>query len=35
MGEVQAKAVEEVGETIRNNPDEAVTIVRDWIAQEV
>jgi len=34
MGEVQAKAVEEVGETIRNNPDEAVTIVRDWIAQE-
>ena len=35
LGEVQAKAVEEVGETIRNNPDEAVTIVRDWIAQEV
>ncbi len=35
MGDVQAKAVEEVGETIRNNPDEAVTIVRDWIANQV
>lgn len=34
MGDVQAKAVEEVGETIKNNPDEAVTIVRDWITQE-
>jgi len=34
MGDVQAKAVEEVGETIRNNPDEAVTIVRDWIANQ-
>jgi len=34
MGDVQAKAVEEVGETILNNPDEAVTIIRDWIAQE-
>jgi flagellar M-ring protein FliF len=34
MGDVQAKAVEEVGETILNNPDEAVTIIRDWIAQK-
>ena len=33
IGEVQQKAVEEVGETIKNNPDEAVTIVRDWLQQ--
>ncbi len=33
VGDVQAKAVEDVGETIKNNPDEAVTIVRDWLHQ--
>lgn len=33
IGEVQQKAVEEVGVTIKNNPDEAVTIVRDWLQQ--
>ena len=33
IGEVQQKAVEEVGQTIKNNPDEAVTIVRDWLQQ--
>lgn len=32
-GDVQAKAVDDVGETIKANPDEAVTIVRDWIQQ--
>lgn len=34
VGDVQAKAVEDVGETIKNNPDEAVTIVRDWLHQD-
>ena len=33
IGEVQQKAVEEVGATIKTNPDEAVTIVRDWLQQ--
>jgi flagellar biosynthesis/type III secretory pathway M-ring protein FliF/YscJ len=33
VGEVQAKAVEDVGETVQNNPEEAVSIVRDWIAK--
>lgn len=33
IGDVQAKAVEDVGETIKSNPDEAVTIVRDWLHQ--
>lgn len=33
VGDVQAKAVDDVGETIKNNPDEAVTIVRDWLQQ--
>jgi len=33
VGDVQAKAVDDVGETIKNNPDEAVTIVRDWLHQ--
>ena len=33
VGDVQAKAVEDVGETIKNNPDEAVTIIRDWLHQ--
>ena len=32
-GNIQAKAVEDVGETVKNNPDEAVTIVRNWIHQ--
>ena len=32
-GDIQAKAVDDVGETIKSNPDEAVTIVRDWIQQ--
>jgi flagellar M-ring protein FliF len=32
-GQVQAKAVEDVGETVKNNPEEAVSIVRDWIAK--
>lgn len=31
VGEVQAKAMEDVGETVQNNPEEAVSIVRDWI----
>ena len=31
QGEAQAMAVREVGEVITNNPDEAITIVRDWI----
>ncbi len=31
VGDVQAKAVEDVGETVKNNPEEAVSIVRDWI----
>ncbi len=31
VGEVQAKAVEDVGETVKHNPEEAVSIVRDWI----
>lgn len=31
VGDVQAKAVEDVGETIKNNPEEAVTIIRDWL----
>ncbi len=31
VGEVQAKAVEDVGETVKNNPEEAVSIVRDWV----
>jgi flagellar M-ring protein FliF len=33
VGEVQAKAMEDVGETVQNNPEEAVSIVRDWIAK--
>ena len=33
IGDVQAKAVEDVGETVKNNPEEAVSIVRDWIAK--
>jgi len=32
-GDVQARAVDDVGESIKNNPEEAVTIVRDWIQQ--
>ncbi len=31
VGKVQAKAMEDVGETVQNNPEEAVSIVRDWI----
>ncbi len=31
VGDVQAKAVEDVGETVKNNPEEAISIVRDWI----
>lgn len=34
IGDVQAKAVEDVGETIKGNPDEAITIVRDWLHQD-
>ena len=30
-GESQAKAVDEVGETVKNSPDEAVSIIRDWL----
>ena len=33
VGEVQQKAVEDVGATIKSNPDEAVTIVRNWLQQ--
>jgi flagellar M-ring protein FliF len=31
VGDVQAKAVEDVGETVKNNPEEAISIVRGWI----
>ncbi len=30
-GEVHATAVREVGEVVQNNPEEAMTIVREWI----
>ncbi|MGI9383285.1 MAG: flagellar basal-body MS-ring/collar protein FliF [Methyloligellaceae bacterium] len=33
VGELQATAVAEIGGVVQNNPDEAVTIVRDWIQQ--
>jgi len=32
-GDLQAKAAEDVGETVKNNPGEAVSIVREWIQQ--
>lgn len=32
-GDIQARAVNDLGETIKSNPDEAVTIIRDWIQQ--
>ena len=35
VGELQATAVAEIGEVVQNNPDEAVTIVRDWIQDAV
>jgi flagellar M-ring protein FliF len=34
VGDVQAKAVEDIGATIKTNPDEAVTIIRDWLQQQ-
>lgn len=33
IGEVQANAVREVGEIVENNPEEALSIVRNWIQQ--
>ena len=35
VGELQATAVAEIGEVVQNNPDEAVTIVREWIQDAV
>ncbi len=32
-GEVQASTVKRVGELVENNPDEATTIVRQWISE--
>ena len=32
-GDLQAKVAEDVGETVKKNPDEAVSIVREWIQQ--
>ncbi len=32
-GEAEAGAIREVGEIVQNNPEEAVTIVRNWIQQ--
>ncbi len=33
-GSIQATAIQEVGEIVQNNPDEAASIVRGWIAQD-
>ncbi len=32
-GEVRAASLREVGEIVQNNPDEAVTLVRQWLGQ--
>ena len=34
IGEVQAAAIRDVGDIVQNNPEEAVTIVRNWLHEE-
>lgn len=33
QGQLQASTIEKVGELVDNNPDEAVTIIREWLAE--
>ncbi|MEC9369440.1 MAG: flagellar basal-body MS-ring/collar protein FliF [Pseudomonadota bacterium] len=34
VGEVQAAAIRDIGNIVENNPEEAVTIIRNWIQEE-
>ncbi|MGD9868127.1 MAG: flagellar M-ring protein FliF C-terminal domain-containing protein, partial [Hyphomicrobiales bacterium] len=34
VGEVQQAAIRDVGDIVQNNPEEAVTIIRNWLQEE-